>query len=303
MQRNNQTKLFLLLTFIISFSVAGIYKLFFSNELGNVSFTILGTIYMFIPTLSVVIVKKLIYGERLRRDLQISFKLNKWFVGAWLIMPLVAFLTLGINLLLPGVNYNPEMTGLAERFASMVTPEQLAEMKLQLAALPVSPVWMILGAGLFAGITVNAVAAFGEELGWRGFLLYQFRKMSFVKATLLTGAIWGIWHAPLILMGHNYPQHPIIGVFMMVVLCILISPIITYFTIKSKSVVAAAVLHGTMNATATISIIPIMGGSDLMTGMPGLAGMLAFLITGLVLFIYDQYISKEKIMTGILRKE
>ena len=303
MQRNNQTKLFLLLTFIISFSVAGIYKLFFSNELGNVSFTILGTIYMFIPTLSVVIVKKLIYGERLRRDLQISFKLNKWFVGAWLIMPLVAFLTLGINLLLPGVNYNPEMTGLAERFASMVTPEQLAEMKLQLAALPVSPVWMILGAGLFAGITVNAVAAFGEELGWRGFLLYQFRKMSFVKATLLTGAIWGIWHAPLILMGHNYPQHPIIGVFMMVVLCILISPIITYFTIKSKSVVAAAVLHGTMNATATISIIPIMGGSDLMTGMPGLAGMLAFLITGLMLFIYDQYISKEKIMTGILRKE
>ena len=94
MQRNNQTKLFLLLTFIISFSVAGIYKLFFSNELGNVSFTILGTIYMFIPSLSVVIVKKLIYGERLRRDLQISFKLNKWFVGAWLIMPLVAFLTL-----------------------------------------------------------------------------------------------------------------------------------------------------------------------------------------------------------------
>lgn len=303
MQRNNQTKLFLLLTFIISFSVAGIYKLFFSNELGNVSFTILGTIYMFIPSLSVVIVKKLIYGERLRRDLQISFKLNKWFVGAWLIMPLVAFLTLGINLLLPGVNYNPEMTGLAERFASMVTPEQLAEMKIQLAALPVSPVWMILGAGLFAGITVNAVAAFGEELGWRGFLLYQFRKMSFAKATLLTGAIWGIWHAPLILMGHNYPQHPIIGVFMMVVLCILISPIITYFTIKSKSVVAAAVLHGTMNATATISIIPITGGSDLMTGMPGLAGMLAFLITGLVLFIYDQNISKEKIMTGILRKE
>ena len=30
------------------------------------------------------------------------------------------------------------------------------------------------------------------------------------------GVIWGFWHAPLILNGHNYPQHPVVGVFMMV---------------------------------------------------------------------------------------
>ncbi|MDY0104795.1 MAG: CPBP family glutamic-type intramembrane protease [Lentimicrobium sp.] len=127
--------------------------------------------------------------------------------------------------------------------------------------------------------------------------MYQFRTMNFMKASLLIGSIWGIWHAPLILMGHNYPQHPQIGVLMMTVLCILLTPLLLYFTIKSKSVIAAAIAHGTMNATATISIIPITGGNDLLVGMPGLAGMIAVMILTIGLFIYDRYISKENIMT------
>lgn len=53
-----------------------------------------------------------------------------------------------------------------------------------------------------------------------------------------------------------------------------------------------------MNATSTISIIPVSGGNDLMVGMPGLAGMLAIAITLFMLFVYDRYISKEKIMTN-----
>jgi membrane protease YdiL (CAAX protease family) len=300
MKRFNQTTLFLLLTFIISFSIAGAYKLITGETVGNISYTIMGAIYMFVPMISVIIVKKLIFKEKLRSDLQISFKINTWFFAAWLIMPLITFGALGISLLFPGVAYNPEMTGLAERFASMTSPEQVEQMKTQIAALPVSPVWLILAGGLFAGITINGLAAFGEELGWRGFLLYQFRNMSFAKASILIGAIWGIWHAPLILMGHNYPQHPYFGVFMMVVLCIIITPIVMYFTIKAKSVIAAAILHGTMNATATISIIPVTGGNDLLVGMTGVAGMIAMLLVIAGIWFYDQYISRDKILTKII---
>jgi membrane protease YdiL (CAAX protease family) len=300
MKRFNQTTLFLLLTFIISFSIAGAYKLITGETVGNISYTIMGAIYMFVPMISVIIVKKLIFKEKLRSDLQISFKINTWFFEAWLIMPLITFGALGISLLFPGVAYNPEMTGLAERFASMTSPEQVEQMKTQIAALPVSPVWLILAGGLFAGITINGLAAFGEELGWRGFLLYQFRNMSFAKASILIGAIWGIWHAPLILMGHNYPQHPYFGVFMMVVLCIIITPIVMYFTIKAKSVIAAAILHGTMNATVTISIIPITGGNDLLVGMTGVAGMIAMLLVIAGIWFYDQYISRDKILTKII---
>jgi uncharacterized protein len=302
MKRFNQTTLFLLLTFVISFSIAAIYKFIVGGAVGNVSYTIMGAIYMFVPMVSVIIVKKLIFKEKLRNDLQISFKINKWFFAAWLIMPIITFGALGISLLIPGVTYNSEMTGLAERFASMTSPGQVEQMKTQIAALPISPIWLILIMGLFAGLTVNGLAAFGEELGWRGFLLHQFRNMSFAKASILIGAIWGIWHAPLILMGHNYPQHPYFGVLMMVLLCIIITPIVMYFTIKAKSVIAAAILHGTMNATVTISIIPVTGGNDLLVGMTGLAGMISMLVVIAAIWIYDQYISKDKILTNMIMK-
>lgn len=161
----NKTTLFLILTFVISFTIVGIYKLIVGDQVGNASFTVMGAIYMFVPAISAIIVKKLICKEKLRSDLQISFKINRWFFASWLIMPIVSFMTLGINLLFPNVSYNPEMTGLAERFAAMVKPEQVAQMKAQIASLPISPIWLILIMGLFAGITLNGIDAFGEELG------------------------------------------------------------------------------------------------------------------------------------------
>ncbi len=298
MKKINQTTLFLILTFTISFLLAGIYKLTGGGSQDRTGFMILGIIYMFIPTIAVLIVKKLIHREKIASELMISFKINKWFFVAWLIIPVLAFLTFGISLLFPDVIYSPDMSGMFSRFESMMTPEQAEQMRASVESLPLHPVWITLMQGLIAGITVNAIAGFGEELGWRGFLLKQFKDMNFMKASILIGFIWGIWHAPMILMGHNYPDHPVAGVFMMTILCILLSVILLYITIKSKSVIAAAIMHGTMNATAGISIMLIEGGNDLTVGMPGVAGFITLIIAIAVLFVYDRYISQEKILTN-----
>ena len=298
MKHLNRTALFLLLTFTISYFLAGMFYLAGSGASNRTGFMILGVIYMFIPSISVVIVKKLVHKENIVKDLLISFRLNKWFMVAWLFMPVLVFSSVGISLLFPGIKYSPEMTGMFERFSGMMTPEQLEEMKRQIEILPINPVWITLVQGLIAGVTVNAVAAFGEELGWRGFLLKEFKGMTFLKASLYIGIIWGVWHAPLILMGHNYPQHPQIGAFMMVVLCILLTPFLLYITIKSGSVITAAIMHGTMNAVAGISIMVLQGGNDLITGIQGLTGFVTMGIFLLALFVYDQYISKDKILTS-----
>lgn len=302
MKKINQTTLFLILTFTISFLLAGIYKLTGGGSQDRTGFMILGIIYMFIPTIAVLIVKKLIHREKIATELLISFKINKWFFVAWLLMPILAFLTFGISLLFPDVMYSPDMSGMFSRFESMMTPEQAEQMRASVESLPLHPVWITLMQGLIAGITVNAIAGFGEELGWRGFLLKQFKDMNFMKASILIGFIWGIWHAPMILMGHNYPDHPVAGVFMMTILCILLSVILLYITIKSKSVIAAAIMHGTMNATAGISIMLIEGGNDLTVGIPGVAGFITLIIAIAVLFVYDRYISKEKILVNKMSK-
>jgi len=131
---------------------------------------IVATLYMFIPMTVVIVLQKLVYKEPVIKPLQVSFKLNRWFLTAWLLPPVIAFATLGVSLLFPGVEYSPDMAGMFEKLKAVATPEQLEKMKNQAAALPFHPIWIGLLQGLAAGVTVNAVAGFGEELGWRGLL-------------------------------------------------------------------------------------------------------------------------------------
>jgi membrane protease YdiL (CAAX protease family) len=297
MKKLNKTTLFLILTFVISFSAAGIFRLS-GGQYQKPGGMILSVCYMFIPMISVLIVEKLIHKENIRSELHVSFKINPWFFVAWFITPVISFGAFGISLLFADVTYSPDMAGIIARFESMLNPEQIEKIKDSLETLPVHPVWLALGEGLIAGITINAVAGFGEELGWRGFLLKQFENMSFFKASIIIGFIWGIWHAPIILMGHNYPQHPQIGVLMMTTWCILLTPLFVYITIRSRSVIAAAITHGTLNATAGIAIMLIAGGNDLTVGVTGLAGFLSLIIILTVLFIYDTLISRKNIMTN-----
>lgn len=296
MKAFNKTTLFLVFTFVISYAAAGIYKLVGGAGAGSIGFTALGATYMFIPTISVLIVTKVIHKDNIKSDLLLSFKINRWFFVAWLLMPVIIFSTLAVNLMFPNVSYNPEMTGFLTRYTTILPPDQIEQIKAELEKLPVNLIWITLFQGLIAGVTINALAGFGEEFGWRGFLLNAFKEMKFFKASVIIGFIWGIWHAPLVLMGHNYPQHPQIGVLMTVLLCILITPLLLFVTIKSKSVIAAAIMHGTMNALAGISIMAISGGNDLTSGIAGLAGFITLALFLIVLFLYDYYISKDKIL-------
>lgn len=297
MKKVNRTALFLTLTFVISFLLAGCFRLF-GGQYNTMGGTILAIVYMFIPMICVIIVEKVIHRKKLKENLFINFKINIWFLFAWLIPPVLSFLTLGVGLLFPDIRYSPEMAGMFERFEHMMTPEQAEQMRLSMETLPVHPVWITLLQGLVAGLTINALAGFGEELGWRGFLLKQFREMNFSRASLYIGSIWGIWHSPIILMGHNYPQHPGWGVLMMTAWCILLTPLFLYITIKSRSVIAAAIMHGTLNGTAGIAILLIEGGNDLTVGMTGLAGFTSLVFLLILLFVYDRYISRERIMAG-----
>lgn len=295
MKRMNKTTLFLLLTFGICWSAAGIFALAGGTYKG-IPGTILATGYMLVPALSAFIVTRLVHREKIGGQLLVSFKINPWFFVAWLTPPLINFAAMGIALLFPDVNYSPDMEGMFRRYEQTLTPEQMEDMRVSMLMMPLHPLLMAVLQGLLAGITINALFGFGEELGWRGFLVRQLQGRSFVKISLIIGAIWGIWHAPIILFGHNYPEHPVVGVFMMTAWCILLSPLFLYVTLKSGSVIAAAIMHGTLNATVGIGIMMLDGGSDLMVGTTGLAGFIALAIFVVLFFLYDRYVSREKLM-------
>jgi membrane protease YdiL (CAAX protease family) len=290
--------LFLGLTFLVNWLMA---VLFFAlgGRWGSPASLAFAATYMFIPMVMAIVVQKFIYKEPLKQPLGISFKLNRWFLVAWLLPPVIALASLGVSLLLPGTEYSPSMEGLLERFESVLTAEQLQQMEKQTEALPpVHPIWIGLVLGLVAGVTINAIAGFGEELGWRGLLQREFGYMGFWRSSAIIGTIWGIWHAPLILQGHNYPQHPLTGVLMMTLFAMLLAPIFSYVRLKANSVIAAAIIHGSLNATYGLSLMVIKGGNDLTVGVTGLAGFIVLAFVNIGLLLYDRLLTKEPIMVG-----
>ncbi len=250
----------------------------------GVTAAVVGVIYMWIPALAAIALQKGRYREPVK-ELGVSFRGNSSWYFAWLVPLLFAGLTLGVSLLVPGTSFSPTAEGYLAKLASQVPPEELARIREQMARVPVPLPVILLIQAVVGGTTINAVAAFGEELGWRGFLQKELGPKGFWRSSLLIGVIWGIWHAPLIAQGHNYPEHPLAGIGLMTVFTALLSPLLCQLRRSAGSVVAAAIFHGTLNGVAGLPIVLISGGSDLTTRVTGAAGLLVLLALDVGLFL------------------
>lgn len=98
------------------------------------------------------------------------------------------------------------------------------------------------------------VIAFGEEYGWRGYLQNELFKLGRVRGVVLVGVIWGAWHWPLILMGYNYPGHPLLGVVLMTLYTTGLAVVLGYAVLRSGSILLAAYLHALNNQVANFIV-------------------------------------------------
>ncbi len=235
---------------------------------------LVGVVMMFIPLAGALCVKR-VFGEPAWPALGISLRGGWWYLGAWLAPVCLALAALAISLGLPGVSYSPEMEGLYQRLALIFSEERVEQMRQAAAAMPVHIFWLMLVQALVAGPTINALAALGEETGWRGFLYAELRPLGFWPCSVIIGALWGLWHAPVVLLGHNYPEHPLAGVPLMTLWTILMTPLLIYLRERAQSVLPCAVFHGTVNSSTGLALALVKGGNDLLIGVTGAAGMLA----------------------------
>lgn len=140
---------------------------------------------------------------------------------------------------------------------------------------------------LLLACTVNLPVMMGEELGWRGYLFQATEHWSGARRVLFTGVMWGFWHAPLIAMGHNYPEHPIAGIGLMVVFCTLLALLFDRARLRSGSTWAAGLLHGCINGSAGGYVLFAWGGHSLVNSPVGLAGFIALVVLGAAVLALD----------------
>ena len=137
---------------------------------------------------------------------------------------------------------------------------------LQLALLPLAAV-------------INLVPALGEELGWRGWLLPRLMPLGPLPALLVSGVVWGVWHAPLVLLGYNYPNAPgWLGVLAMVGMCILVGALLGWLRLRSGSVWPAALAHAAINGTGGTYLLFARAGEQIDTTQATILGWSGWIV-------------------------
>jgi membrane protease YdiL (CAAX protease family) len=131
---------------------------------------------------------------------------------------------------------------------------------------------------------LNLFATFGEEFGWTGYLLPKLLPLGKWSATIIYGLIWGLWHAPVIAKGYNYPGHPLAGVAMMCLFTIAFALIQASLRIRYGSVLLTSWLHACVNAQGR-GVFPLVFSvaNPLYEGFMGIIGVIAVGLIGVLL--------------------
>ena len=205
----------------------------------------------------------------------------KFWLAAWLLPPVFVIVGAAVFFLILPKYFDPEMTTLKSMLPNAGE------------GFPI-PLYLILvvqmAQGLIFAPIINSLFTFGEEFGWRGYLLQKLLPMGPRKAVILLGVIWGIWHAPVIAMGHNYgfsyPLFPWAGILMMVWFTTLLGIFLAWVTLKSNTVWPAVLAHAVINGVTGFSILLTKGEPSTLVGplATGILGGFGWLAAAAIIF-------------------
>ncbi len=249
---------------------------------------------MLIPAICVVLTR--IITKEGFRDAWIlpNFKGHiRYYFIAWLVPAGLILLGSLANFLAFPDRFDPNMGYLAEVY----TAQGLAfDLDTQKAMMVIGLVQAVLLSPI-----LNIITTTGEEWGWRGYLVPKLcEKLKILPTLLISGVIWGLWHAPLIaIVGHNYgfgyAGYPFTGILAMCLLSIALGTLFSYVSLKTRSCLPASVAHGTLNGLAAFGLYflpsseavqPFLGPAP--TGIIGGAGFLIIMAVLAVMMTRDQ---------------
>ena len=248
---------------------------------------LLTAVVMFFPAIGVLLTR-LITKEGFRDSwLKLQLRGNlKTYLLAWFGPSILTILGTVLYFLIFPDQFDPDCGYMQATLDSMgAKPEDIP--------IPLSLLMVVQGIqGIFLGPIMNFVTCFGEEWGWRGYLLPKLRKqMPLIPTLLVSGIIWGLWHAPLTAVGHNYglgyAGFPYTGIGMMCLFCITLGVFMSYVTLKSGSCIPAILSHGAINGFAAIGMYFTKDGGNPFVGPApmGIIGIIPFMLVAVILVV------------------
>lgn len=221
------------------------------------------------------------------RQLYLRPKLKRgwpYWLAAWVLPGLLTIAGATIFFLLFPQDYDPAL-GRLQALLAATAPAGLDLAQINL--------WTIVAVQVVQAILIapalNGLATFGEEFGWRAYLQPKLMPLGGRRAILLAGVIWGVWHWPIILMGHNYglayPGAPVLGPLAMVWFTVLLGIFLGWVTLKGGSVWPAVIGHAAINGMAGLGVLFVRGTPNPLLGPTpaGVIGGLGFALVALLI--------------------
>lgn len=115
---------------------------------------------------------------------------------------------------------------------------------------PITAFALVLAIRLTIGVPIAALAAAGEEIGWRGYMLTRLIEAGVPRPVLIGGLIWAGWHLPLVLGGvYASGTNPLASAGLFFVVIMSQTYLFARLRLASGSVWPAIVGHAAWNAT------------------------------------------------------
>ena len=234
MKKQLQKQLCIFAAFAAAFLAAG--SIWYWQTGGTLALTVL----MFTPAVSVLLTTLLAgagWKELLANfHLKPRLRQNKGrYLRVWLLTPVVAYLGAAFYFLLFPQQFTLQSALAVE--SGMQGTDYIAFLATMIPlAVLVNPL-------------MGLPQCLGEELAWRGWLLPKLtERFGQLRAVLLTGLIWGLWHAPVVAMGYNYGEgHPLANVAAMVLFCLVLGVIQGFLFWRTDSIWGPVLFHAAVN--------------------------------------------------------
>ena len=288
MQDLKRVLVYILVTFGLTWAycLAVIYPIAKGESLAGVPSTVTQLLVaagMFFPAIGVLLTRLLTKEGFKETWLRPNLKKNlRFYLLAWFGPAVLTFAGCVIYFLI-----FPENLDL--RFSYFIATLESTGAPMETLPIPVGLLMIVQCVqAVFLAPALNFVTCFGEEWGWRGYLLPKIsRHFSTVPTLLITGIIWGLWHAPLTIIGHNYGLgywgFPFTGIGMMCIFCTVLGVFMAYVTLKTGSCIPAILAHGAINGIAAIGMyFTFDGGNPFVGPAPtGVVGIIPFVIAAI----------------------
>lgn len=242
---------------------------------------------MFFPSIGVLLTR--LFTKEGFRDSWLKPNLRKnvkIYLLAWFGPGILTILGAALYFLIFQGSFDPN-------FGYMVSTLEASGVTSDMIPIPLSLLMLIQGVqGLLLAPAMNFITCFGEEWGWRGYLLPKLSKqLPMIPTLLISGVIWGLWHAPLTVIGHNYglgyPGFPFTGIAMMCLFCTVLGVFFSYVTLKTGSCIPAILGHGAVNGFAAMGMYFTKDGGDPFVGPTptGIIGLIPFIIVAVIMIL------------------